>query len=125
MTDPNLDEVQLLLFEGDSKNITCASSGAPKVDYSWKFNGNTLSMSNVLVLENVSKSEAGGYECITTNGFERKTAKLNLRIDRKFYLPINNIVGSNFRFCFCENNIKYFELVQCLATYYLYQTNYL
>ncbi|XP_057298458.1 hemicentin-1-like isoform X2 [Hydractinia symbiolongicarpus] len=81
LTDPNLDKVQLLLFEGDSKNITCASSGAPKVDYSWKFNGNMLSMSNVLVLENVSKSEAGGYECITTNGFERKTVKLNLRID--------------------------------------------
>ena len=54
--------------EGNNVNLTCDASGIPLPTVSWiKVGGGQRTHSDVLVLTNISRSEAGEYRCEASN----------------------------------------------------------
>ena len=85
-----------MVEEGESLNITCSGSGGERHNIAWFKNKELVSESlvfssayrSVLMLDNVSKSDAGDYECRATDfgdGYWLKTATVILK---STYLPL-------------------------------------
>jgi len=79
--------------EGNNVNLTCDASGIPLPTVSWiKVGGGQRTHSDVLVLTNISRSEAGEYRCEASN--ECGNASESASIDVQYPPEITHISDS-------------------------------
>ena len=62
-----------------AKDVTfqCEATGAPPLEYSWKFNRHVLRgrTASTLTIHKVDRKSAGTYQCCVTNNFDDVTSK--------------------------------------------------
>ena len=62
-----------------AKDVTfqCEATGAPPLEYSWKFNRHLLRgrTTSTLTIHKVDRKSAGTYQCCVTNNFDDVTSK--------------------------------------------------
>ena len=66
--------------EGNTAAMYCNATGNPVPNTAWIKSGKTVSYSEGLVIVNISRSEAGSYECVAWNGIGRNATKI-CRVD--------------------------------------------
>ena len=68
--------------EGDNVTLLCSASGIPSPTRSWiKVSGGSHTHSDVLVLTNINRNEAGEYRCEASNkcGNASETASIDVQ----------------------------------------------
>ena len=61
-----------------AKDVTfkCEATGAPPLEYSWKFNGEVLKgKTSTLTIPRVDRKRAGTYQCCVMNNFDDVASK--------------------------------------------------
>ena len=61
--------------EGGNATLFCNATGNPVPNTAWIRGGEVVSYTKRLVIENISLSEAGGYECLAWNGVGNNDTK--------------------------------------------------